>query len=814
MKYRSPSQVPNINRAALDRMNTNQELLAKPRFTSAQAEAIAEKHFNITASATELTGERDQNFLLTTQRHQFVLKIANSQAELKLLELENAAMGIVATIDSIESPVVNKSSSGSTIVSIADATGQIFFTRLLSFVPGATLAEFRPHSKELLMAIGRSLGEIDLKLASLNFNRVAKRQFYWDLAQGPEIVRKSLPLFSQAEEKTQLLNQVLGWHDQIAARLVDLPHSVIHNDANDHNLLVQLDVQTGLAIPGLVDFGDIVYSATVNELAICALYVALGKTRPLEAVQALACGYHQSRRLSEDEISVLFPLICLRLAQSVCISAAQHELRPDDKYLTVSEQPAWQTLQKFILLDPRDVHLRLSTACAKTSREKRQSLSQASPCSEATEIEALRDQFLAPSLRLSYDRPLHIVRGRGQYLFDQSDMTYLDCVNNVCHVGHCHPHVVRAAASQLGILNTNTRYLHENIVRYAKRLTETLPPPLEVCFLVNSGSEANDLALRLARTATGHQDIVVIDRAYHGHTSSLIEISPYKFTRQGGRGKPDHVHILPCPDGYRGAYTYADPNYGEEYVSDARQQIDEIFRSGRSIAAFFAESFQGCGGQIQLPPGYLAGVYAEIKSRGGVCVADEVQVGFGRVGTHFWGFETQSVIPDIVTMGKPIGNGHPLAAVVTTREIADAFDNGMEYFNTFGGNPVSSAIGLAVLEIIENEELQKHALETGNFLLQNLNTLKERFSSIGDIRGSGLFLGIELSDDGKPEKPDSQLAYQLIERLKDRRILLSTDGPDNNVIKFKPPMVFSRADAERLSTVMGREFERLEKEMG
>lgn len=290
----------------------------------------------------------------------------------------------------------------------------------------------------------------------------------------------------------------------------------------------------------------------------------------------------------------------------------------------------------------------------------------------------------------------------------------------------------------------------------------------------------------------------------------MIEISPYKFAGAGGHGKPDHVHVLSCPDGYRGPYYYADHQYSEKYVADASKDIEDVCRSGRTIAAFFAESFQGCGGQIPLPPGYLAGVFAEVRARGGLCVADEVQVGFGRVGSSFWGFEQQAVVPDIVTMGKPIGNGHPLAAVVTTREIADAFNNGMEYFNTFGGNPVSSAVGLAVLDVIENEGLQHHAFEIGEYLLHQLKELQERFPMIGDVRGSGLFLGIELAQDGNPAQPATELARQFVERMKQRRILLSSDGPDNNVIKFKPPMVFNRADAERLITTMEREFQQLQ----
>lgn len=788
-------------------MNRQHEILAKPRFSVADAEAIAQQHFGFSASAMELNGERDQNFLLAGQQGQSVLKIANGQCKLNLLELENAAIGIVAGLDSIESPTLHKSISGSTIVSVADESGQNCFARMLSHVPGVPLAEFRPHSQELFTALGRALGEIDIELDSLSSHRSARRELQWDLANGGTVVSESLQLFANDQEKMQQLQIVLGWHEQIAGRLADLPHSVIHNDANDYNILVYQEPNSKLALIGLIDFGDIVYSRTINELAICAAYAMLDKSHPIEVAKALVGGYHQARRLSEDELSVLFPLICLRLAQSVSLSAAQHLMRPEDEYLTITEASAWATLRMLTRLNPRDIHLGFSDACSTIAQNRvaRQTPAQL----DDTQILSERRRYVAPSLSLSYDRPLQIVRGHGQYLFDSADMTYLDCVNNVCHVGHCHPEIVRAASEQMELLNTNTRYLHENIVRYAKRLTETLPEPLEVCFLLNSGSEANDLALRLARTKTGQHDVLVIERAYHGHTSAMIEISPYKFSRAGGNGKPAHVHVLSCPDGYRGKYSYADDQYGQKYVADAQQQIADVVQSGRSIAGFFAEPLQGCGGQISLPKGYLSGVFEEVRAHGGVCITDEVQVGFGRLGSSFWGFQQQSVIPDIVTMGKPIGNGHPLAAVVTTREIANAFNNGMEYFNTFGGNPVSSAVGLAVLDVIEKEGLQQHAFEIGTYLLDNLRELQQRYPVIGDVRGSGLFLGIELVEAKDPAKPATELAHRFVERMKERRILLSFDGPDNNVIKFKPPMVFNRADAERLIATMEREFEQL-----
>ncbi|MGB7296539.1 MAG: aminotransferase class III-fold pyridoxal phosphate-dependent enzyme [Candidatus Aminicenantales bacterium] len=414
------------------------------------------------------------------------------------------------------------------------------------------------------------------------------------------------------------------------------------------------------------------------------------------------------------------------------------------------------------------------------------------------EILSLRRRYLGPNLSISYERPLKIVRGFGQHLYDEDGQVYLDAVNNVPHVGHCHPKVVRAAQEQLAVLNTNTRYLHDRLVEYALRLKELLPEPLSVFFFVCSGSEANDLALRLARTHTGQRDTVVVEGAYHGNLSSLIEISPYKFDGPGGRGAPPHVQKVPTPDGYRGLYKSRDPEAGQKYAGHVQGAIERIREQGRNVAALIAESLMGSAGQIVYPPGFLDEAFRRIRQAGGVCIADEVQVGFGRVGTHFWGFETQGVVPDIVTMGKPIGNGHPLAAVATTPEIAASFKTGMEYFNTFGGNPVSCAVGLAVLDVLREEDLQRNAFEVGCYLKSGLEELMSRHLLIGDVRGLGLFVGIEFVLDRASLAPDAAAAAHVAERMRDKRILVSPDGPFRNVIKIKPPLVFNKADADRL----------------
>ncbi|MCE7736708.1 MAG: aminotransferase class III-fold pyridoxal phosphate-dependent enzyme [Candidatus Heimdallarchaeota archaeon] len=416
------------------------------------------------------------------------------------------------------------------------------------------------------------------------------------------------------------------------------------------------------------------------------------------------------------------------------------------------------------------------------------------------EITELRGKHHSDALSISYQKPLHIVRGYAQHLYDVNGRRYLDAVNNVPIVGHSHPNVIRALTRQASVLNTNTRYLQEILVSYTKKLLSYFPEELEVCFFVNSGSEANELALRLAAVYTSRDDFIVLDHAYHGNTNATISISPYKFNSKGGKGKPSNVHVVAMPYPYRGKYQ--GENTGSKYAEDVTSLVEQLQQNGTPPAAFIAESLPGVGGQILIPPNYFPKVYKSIRDSGGVCIADEVQVGFARMGSHYWGFETYGVVPDIVTLGKPIGNGHPMGAVITTRKIADAFANGMEFFSTTGGNTVSMAVGLSVLNVIEENNLQKNSKLVGEYLLNKLTEIGITTPIIGDVRGRGLYLGIEVVKDKLTKIPAPDMSKYIVEQMKDRGVLLSVDGPDHNVIKIKPPLVFSIADANVLISTL------------
>ena len=419
-----------------------------------------------------------------------------------------------------------------------------------------------------------------------------------------------------------------------------------------------------------------------------------------------------------------------------------------------------------------------------------------------------RKKNISHNFSISYNKPLHMLEAKDQYFFDRYGRRYLDCVNNISHIGHSNSHVHNSMINQNLKLNTNTRYLYDIINEYSEKLLNKFPKKLNKIFFVCTGSEANDLAYRIAQTYTNTKDVFVIDNAYHGHTNALIDLSPYKFYGKGGLGKKNYVHVLDMPDPLRGKWKYKDNNWITKYINDAKDKI-KIQSKIKKISSLFVESILGCGGQVILPENYLKEVFKEIRKNKALCIMDEVQTGFGRVGNNFWSFQEHGVVPDIVTLGKPMGNGHPIAAVITTEKIASVFNNGMEYFNSFGGNPVSCAVGKAVLEVIEQEKLQQNALYVGNYFLNKLLKIKNKNKKyISEVRGRGLFLGIDLIKDGNNLLPNKKLAKKLINYMRDNGVLLSTDGPYENVIKIKPPMVFSKRNAnlvcEKLETFFNK----------
>lgn len=772
--------------------------------TTDMATRVAAELYGLTATIQSLPGEYDDNFhLQAADSRAFVLKMMHPAREAAFVDMQcRAFLQLAGKAPHLALPRVIPTSRGELYsrVTLEDETSRLVW--MLSYLPGTTLAATKPHSPELLGSLGRLLAEIDVAL--LDFAHPCTQRFLkWDLSRS-NWARDYLGHIADSERRALAKKFLNLFEEEAVPRFPLLRRSVIYGDANDHNALVDPSTK---CVVSVIDFGDMHEGFTVGEPAIAAAYAILGKQDSLAAAGAVLAGYHQLLPLHEEEIAAFFPLLAARLAVSVVNSAHRKSLVRDDPYVTVSEEPAWAALEHLAPIDSRsalDYFRAVVGKVAPVVRRQHTSGVGTEPKKESTFEESLaaRKRLLGGNLSLSYEKPLKIVRGSMQHLYDEAGRAYLDVYNNVPLVGHSHPRVVRAIQEQVALLNTNTRYLHDNILRYAERLTALLPDPLQVCYFVNSGSEANELALRLARARTGREEVIVLEHAYHGHTSTLIDISPYKFDGLGGRGRKPWVHVAPIADDYRGAYRRGESELGKKYAAHVGEILADCKKQQQRVAAYIAETLPSVAGQIVFPPNYLAEVYQHVRADGAVCIADEVQVGFGRLGTHFWGFGTQGVIPDIVVFGKPMGNAFPVAAVVTTRDIAASFANGMEFFSTFGGNPVACAAGLAVLDVLRDENLQQNALTVGTQWIRDLKELKAKNPLIGDVRGLGLFLGIDLVTDLETRAPATRQASYVVNRLREEGILAGTDGPHHNVIKLRPPLCLTLADANKFTSVL------------
>ena len=418
---------------------------------------------------------------------------------------------------------------------------------------------------------------------------------------------------------------------------------------------------------------------------------------------------------------------------------------------------------------------------------------------DKAQVAEKRQAHFGGNLKLSYDAPVMLMRGWQHHMFDEWGRPYLDAYNNVPHVGHAHPRIQAVVADQLTRMNSNTRYLHPAQVAFAEKLLSKLPPELSVCYFVNSGSEANELALRLARAASGGQGMVTPDHGYHGNTTGAMALSAYKFNAKGGAGQPDWVELIDLPDDYRGAFGREGGDPGAAYAAQVDEALARMAEKGLRPAGFIAETFPSVGGQILPPEGYLEGVYKRIRAAGGICIADEVQTGLGRLGSHYFAFEAQGVLPDVVVLGKPIGNGHPLGVVVTTPEIAEAFARGPEFFSTFGGSTLSCRVGKTVLDIVDDEGLMENAAMMGARLSEGLERLAAKHALMGDVRGMGLFVGVEMVTDRETRRPATRQTAYILNRMRAARILIGCEGPDNNVLKIRPPLTI---DAEGVDLLL------------
>ncbi|HET9034136.1 MAG TPA: aminotransferase class III-fold pyridoxal phosphate-dependent enzyme [Dokdonella sp.] len=745
--------------------------------------------YGLEGDIRRLPGEYDLNFVIKAASRRFVFKLMRADCDVPFVEMQIAALQHVGRSELAGIvPEVICTKAGAPMVMLADGGGDQRVGWLLSFLPGTLMAELEAWTPPLAASIGNLLGRLDRVLESFD-HPLLDRVLKWDLRQAGWI-SQHLDSISEPTRRAHIKQISARFVRELKPRLDALPRHAIYNDANDMNVFVS-GKGDQLEASGLVDFGDMIRSPRVCEPAIALAYAMMGPADPLARGVALARAYHQAFPLSNEEAALLAPLVKVRLAITVANAAIQRAENPHNRYLAVSEAPAWRLLDYLDAIGDEAFEAAIRAACMREVEP--------SPRATKTSLLARRRIVALGNQSLFYEDPLHIVSGRKHFLHDADGVEYLDVYNNVPHVGHAHPHVVDAVTRQMATINTNTRYLQEVHLDYAERMLARLPAHLSKIVFLSSASEANELALRLARAATGARDMLVMDHCYHGNTTGAMDISPYKFGHAKSlNAAPDWVHVVAQPDVYRGIHRGA--GAAEKYIDEFRKILGNIERKGRKPAGFICECLPSVGGQIVLPPGYLNTVYAMVRAAGGICIADDVQTGLGRLGHWFCGFEQQECMPDVVVWGKPLGNGFPLAAVAMTRPIADAFARGPEFFATFGGSSAACAAGAAVLDVMNDENLQARALKTGEQLLTGLAELAQRHAIIGDVRGFGLFLGVDLVRDRARRDAATVEARRLMNRLREKRVLVGLEGPENNVLKIRPPMSFDSAAAEQFLT--------------
>ena len=744
--------------------------------------SILQTHFGITdAIVSTLEGYDSTNYKIECEKGVFVLKQnPYSDDTFALLQAEDQIFKQLEVLDEYDFPASILSLAGASIVVVED---QIF--RLLSFVEGAFLGKVT-HTPSLLHSLGVFLAKMDKQIYSSYEPAVVGKETQWDLKQF-KANYKYLKYIPNATDRSIVDYFFLQFDAHVYPLGPQLRKGIIHNDGNHWNVLSKSG-----NVSGIIDFGDMCHSWLINEVAVAISYVMMEKENPLQIASQVLKGYHTEFPLQEKELDILYYLVAARLCTSVCNSAYAKTLKPDSEYITISEQPAWDLLHKWLSINPIKAKDAFREAAGLLPLEKKTNQQQ---------LQRRKTNF-SDSLSLSYAQPIQMHRSAFQYMYDVQGNTFLDAYNNIMLAGHCHPKVVRSGHQTMARLNTNTRYLYDELLSYSSKLLAKFPKKLNKIFFVNSGSAASDLAIRIATNHSQRQKIMVLEHGYHGNTRIGIDISHYKYDHQGGPGKQEYIIATPLPKAFGSGYL-DDGSAGDYFANQTKKQINA---SKNEIAAFIAEPIVGCGGQVPLAKGYLKEVYEAVRSQGGICISDEVQVGFGRLGHYFWGYEMYDVVPDMVILGKPMANGHPIGAVVTTAEIAESFDTGLEFFSSFGGNPVSCAIGQAVLEVIEEEGLQEHTIKVGDYLIRRLRELQTNYPEISDVRGSGLFIGVEL--EGSQTMSDTELAANIKNGLREAHILISTDGPRDSVLKIKPPLSFNHKDADQLVFHIAEELKR------
>jgi 4-aminobutyrate aminotransferase-like enzyme/Ser/Thr protein kinase RdoA (MazF antagonist) len=766
-----------------------------PVFTLLDAERVAVDVFGVNGAASPLVSERDQNFKITSDDGRgFVLKIGNPADDPGVLDMQTRAMLHVARTDP-SLPVMRLVSTKDDAhqAHLNGPDGRSSIARLVTLLPGRTM---EPDELRLdtLYAFGVASARLGRALRGF-FHPSAGHPLLWNVKHALEL----RPLVEHIPDATRraVVDDVLDrFEEHVSPVFSDLRAQVIHNDLTSDNCLFDPEQR----VSGIIDFGDMAHSALVCDFV--STVEALMGERPdhFETLEETAAGYSSVTPFLDDEIALLPDLLLARWSTTAVISAWRVRRYPENaEYITGWDAGVWAMLDAYRDMGLPEYQRKVREAMNAATRADR-------PVLRATgsldELMQRRRRVLGSAISpLTYDRPLHLVRGRGAWLYDADGRAYLDCYNNVPVVGHAHPHVVEAIARQAATLNTNARYLTGSALELAERLIATMPDGLDTVMLVNSGSEANDLAWRLATTATGGSGGLVTDFAYHGVTTVIADLSPEEWKDATG---PSNVETVPAPDGYRGRYRREEPAWTTRYAEHVDQAVAALAASGVRPAAMVVDSGFTSDGIFTPPAEYLQNAVRRWRAAGGLFVADEVQSGFGRPGSHLWGYDVHGVVPDIVTLGKPMGNGHPVAAVITRADIVDRFARETEWFSTFGGNPVACEASIAVLDVIEQEGVQRNAAEQGVWIREALEALMTRHELIGDVRSLGLLIGVELVRDRDMREPAVAETSVILNAMREHGVLVGTTGPQSNVLKIRPPLVITREEAEVLVSTLDR----------
>lgn len=758
---------------------------ARPNLAVERIAAILEAEWGISGELVDVGGDRDQNLVVTTAAGtSYLLKIGQPDETRGVLDMQLAALRHAARQDpGLGIPPVIPKRDGECLHALPADAGGDWLLRLFGYVEGKPIG-MRPRPPALLREVGSTMARLDRALAGF-FHPDAGHDLLWDIRQIPALRPCALDIVD-AGQRDRVLRILDEFTETVLPQLGGLRSQVIHGDATAENVLVAGEPPT---ISGVIDFGDVVHGPLAQELAVAMADTTSGLDRPWQAACEVAAGFDERLPLEDDEPALLWDLARARLALTVSVLASRTAHRAEGAGSMESDMTAYHDQLDAFDAIGRD---RAFRDLRRTLRLPEPVAVGGSAADDSTgPLLERRRQRLMPGLALFYpEAPFHAVRGEGMWLYDADGIAHLDCYNNVPHVGHCHPHVGNAIARQTRTLNTNTRYLYDSVLEYADRLAERLPGDLGSVMFVNSGSEANDLAWRMARAWSGQGGALVTAGAYHGVTEAIGALSPYD---AGGDFHHPHVARITPPMG--------DGRGADDRAADIDRAVNELASAGYGIAATMIDPTLASDGILDAPAGWLETLFARVRAAGGLCIADEVQAGFGRLGTA-WGFEAHGAIPDIVTLGKPAANGYPLGAVVTTPAVMDAFAETSDFFSTFGGNPVACTAGLAVLDVLDREALTARAEASGRRLRSMLRELMGRHAIIGDVRGRGLFLGVELvRESGRPAPEETGRVALALRR---NRVLVGIEGPHANVLKIRPPMVLDREHADRLLDALDR----------